>query len=353
MKQLTRRELSRALDRRRFLKGCAALGIGAAAGGTLMRVLRAPAAGGDAPVASETRLAMGTYVTVTAAEVSRDQAETAIDAAFDEMERLIGILSRHRPSTALSVLNATGRLSTPPPELVDVLKRAVHLNGVTGGAFDVTVGPLIDLFERTVGKDPSTEPAGGELAEALERVGSSQLIVTGRSVRFRARDMSVTLDGIAKGYVVDRMSEVMVSHGVANHLVNAGGDIRTRGSRAQGHRWTVAIEDPQKMRQYPDVIKMTNGAVATSGSYEVYYDDEKIFHHIVDPHTGQSPHQCVSATVRAASVIEADALSTATFVLGPPAGVRMIERLGERQCLVVDKDGQVLRSRGWDSANTA
>lgn len=349
IEKMTRREFSRALDRRTFLKACAALGVGAAAGGTLQYFLKAGTVDAGGPGQSETRLAMGTYVTVTAVHDSRDQADEAIAAAFDEMDRLIGILSRHRPSTALSVLNATGRLSNPPPELVDVLKHAVHLQGVTGGAFDVTVGPIIDLLERAPGLRLPTE---NEIADALQRVGSDKLIVTTNSVRFRTRDMSVTLDGIAKGYVVDRMADVLASHDIASHLVNAGGDIRTSGKNKHGHPWTIAIEDPEKMRQYPDVIKLNTGAVATSGNYEVYYDDEKVFHHIVNPHSGQSPHDCTSATVRTDTAIEADALSTATFVLGPNAGVRFIDQLGDRQCLLVSSDGQIFRSRGWALANS-
>jgi thiamine biosynthesis lipoprotein len=136
-------------------------------------------------------------------------------------------------------------------------------------------------------------------------------------------------------------------------LINAGGDIRTAGRRADDKPWTVAIEDPRKKKAYPAIIQMTDGAVATSGNYEIYYDKDKIYHHVVDPRSGLSPGHSTSVSVTAASVMMADALSTAVFVQEPGEGIRLIDSLERSECLVLGKTGEQLKSRGWNAASIA
>ena len=342
-------DLLRAGDRRTFLKVCGVLGIGAVGGGVLQSVFKVIPVGVEGTV-SETRLAMGTYVTLTAVHSSYDHAEEAIGRAFEEMDRLVAILSRHDSTTPVSFLNREGVLSDPPPELAQMIERSLHFGRLTGGAFDITVQPIIDLLKRSVANDPASAPARADIYAALRLVGAEKIELTSRGLRLGEDGMKVTLDGIAKGYVVDRMSETLSTHGIENHLVNAGGDIRTRGARSKDRPWTVAVEDPDKRRRYPDVIRMTTGAVATSGNYEVYFDNDRVFHHIIDPRRGDSPDHCVSVSVRAATAMEADALSTATFVLGPQEGVQLLNGLEDRECLVVDGEGHEFRSGGWSSA---
>lgn len=329
-------------DRRTFLKAAGALGVGAVAGGALQAAFRLLDTGGDAPLVSRMRVAMGTFVEVNAAGVPRDLADEAIDKAFDEMDRLAAILSRHDPSTPLSHLNAHGSLSGPPPELTAVMLHALDVNRRTGGVFDPTVKPLIDLLEAP----HAGEPDEAAVREATALVGAGHVHFADRAVSFDRSGVEVTLDGVAKGYIVDRMSDVMTAAGVGNHLINAGGDIRSRGERTPGRAWTVAIEDPKKKGNYPDVIRMRDGAVATSGSYERFYDPSRRWHHIIDPATGHSPHRCVSVSVRAATVMEADALSTAVFVMGQSRGLREIDAEHGTSCFIVDSTGNH-RSSGW------
>jgi thiamine biosynthesis lipoprotein len=134
------------------------------------------------------------------------------------------------------------------------------------------------------------------------------------------------------------------------NLINAGGDIRTRGSKTGNKPWTVAIQDPSKRNNYPDIIHMRDGAVATSGDYEIYYDREKMFHHIVDPRTGLSPELSTSVSVLAPTTMEADALSTSVFVMTPEHGTRLVNGMPNCESLVVGKDGRMSKSRGWRSA---
>jgi thiamine biosynthesis lipoprotein len=290
---------------------------------------------------------MGTRVAVTVLHASRDRADEAIGRAFQEMDRLIGLLNRYDPSSAVGVLNAAGHLAGAPPELTHVVGRSLDYHRLTCGAFDVTVRPLVDLFrDRALVGGPS----GDEVREALALVGAGALQLERRAVRFRRAGMGVTLDGIAKGYIVDRMGAELERRGVKRYLVEAGGDIRSRGTKEGNRPWTVAVEDPEKGGAFPDVIHLQDGAVATSGSYEICYDRDGLLHHIVNGRTGSSPHEAVSVSVVAPSALAADALATGVFVMGPQAGLSFIESLSRCECLIIDRRGAQLRSRGWKSA---
>ncbi|MEE9268720.1 MAG: FAD:protein FMN transferase [Candidatus Krumholzibacteria bacterium] len=336
----------RAFDRRGFLKACGIFGIGAAGGGALQALFEVVRVGRDRVRVSRSRIAMGTYVTITAVHASADHAEEAIGRAFEEMERLIAILSRHDTASPVAVLNSEGIIRRPPAELVEVVQRALDLHRTSRGAFDITVKPLVDLFEKSPGQGGAM-PTDGELRDALARVGSDGIEMADGHIRFSTRGMGITLDGIAKGYVVDQISQVLSARGIDDHLVNAGGDIRTRGRRADGRPWTVAVEDPEKKGRYPEVLRLTSAAVATSGSYEIYYDREKVYNHLVDPHTGRSPHYSKSVTVTARSVMQADALATAVFVMGPGDGLRLIDSTPQSACLMLGDGGERHRSAGW------
>lgn len=294
---------------------------------------------------STTRLSMGTFVSMTAIHDSKDQAEEAFAAAFAEIEQLASILSRHDQSSPLAELNRTGMLKDAQAELLQVVNRSLYYHKMTGGAFDITVKPLMDLYLQrfSVGQKPTQQ----EIERILDLVDSAALQLDTNAISFRQPNMGLTLDGIAKGYIVDRASEVLRDNGITNHLVNAGGDIRTSGSAAGEKKWTIAIQDPAKQREFPDILKLSDGAVATSGNYEAYYDQEKLFHHIVDPHTGDSPQLSSSVSVTASTVMEADALATALFVLEPGEAVDLIERVPESDCFIIARDAVIHKSSSW------
>jgi thiamine biosynthesis lipoprotein len=345
------RLLARA-DRRVFLKALGLAGAGAVAGGGALRAVLGRDGG---PLVSRTRLAMGTFVEVHAVYdrgvergrgLSRDRADEAIALSFAEMDRLVGILSRHDPSSPTSRLNEHGSLRGAPSELSDVILAALAAHRLTGGAFDPTVGPLLDLLAASRRGDG---PSAVEVRDAMALVGARHVqFADGGTIRLGREGMRLTLDGIAKGYVVDRMSDVLTAAGVTNHLVNAGGDIRTRGERSPGRPWTIAVQDPKKRRRYPDMIQLRNGAVATSGSYENFFDESRTRHHLVDPETGCSPCRLVSVSVCSPTVMDADALSTAVFVLGPDRGLGMIESTAHAATLLLD-ESRAWRSRRWNT----
>ena len=289
-----------------------------------------------------TRPSMGTLVAVTAIHESADLVQEAAGRAFQEMDKVVNLLNRHDPDSAVSYLNSEGRIQGSPQELDLVLGMALRFYGMTSGAFDPTVQPLVDLFRGGAARE-------GELLHALTLVDGSQVEMAPREIRFTTPGMGITLDGIAKGYVVDVMAQVLVDHGLHHFLLNAGGDLRSQGSREDGEPWRVGVEDPTKEGDLPDVISLSGMAVATSGSYEIYFDPDRTHHHIVSAETGASPHRCQSVSVTAPSALEADALATSVFIMTPEAGVAFIDSIPRCACLIVDADGRSLPSALWQS----
>jgi thiamine biosynthesis lipoprotein len=311
---------------------------------------------------------MGTLVSITAIHPSLDRAQEAMGRAFEEMDRVVGLLNRYDPDSAVTCLTLEGHIDGPPPELSRVVSLGKDYHRLSHGAFDITVQPLVDLFGRGASIPPggvagangapalrapsaTRPPTEREILEALHLVDDRAVRVRSRSISLEKDGMGVTLDGIAKGYVVDVVADRLRAHGIGDYLINAGGDIRTGGSREDGEPWRVAIQDPLKDGTYPDVVALPEGAVATSGSYEIYFDSARTRHHIVSGETGRSPQPCQSVTVVAPTAVAADALATAAFVMGPQRGLTFIGSLPDCECLIIDQANRQLRTPGWRSAD--
>ncbi|WP_300718358.1 FAD:protein FMN transferase [uncultured Desulfovibrio sp.] len=298
-----------------------------------------------APV-QQTALFMGTMVSITVAGAPATQAHDAMDLAFAEGRRLEGLLTRHDGAAPLGVLNSQGSLRDVPPELRAVLQRAGGVSRLTGGAFDATVLPLVRLLESR--SDPQGELvlSAGELRDALSLVDARAVHLDGSGLRLGKQGMGLTLDGIAKGHIVDAMSAVLLRAGCENHLINAGGDILARGHKAPGLAWRVAVEDPQKRGHYPQVLELYNQAIATSGGYEMTYDARGRHHHLLDPGTGKSP-ELGSMSVLAPTCMQADALATALAVLPAQESLPLADSLSGCACGLLRRDGRLQVSRRW------
>lgn len=295
------------------------------------------------------RPAMGTLVSVVALGPSRQRLEETIGRAYEAMGRLIDLLTRFDAASPVAVLNTTGRLQGPPPEVRAVVSKALHYHRLTHGAFDVSVAPLVDLFQSRLMSAAPVEPTPAEVAEALAGVGADHVELSRGRISFDRAGMRLTLDGIAKGYIVDAICAELDRGGARRYLVNAGGDIRARGLNAGGRRWTIAVENPWRRGGFPDAIGLTDSAVATSGNYERSFDEARRYHHIVNAASGRSPAHCSSVTVVAPTALAADALATSAFVMGPRSGLALIDALSGCACLILDHEGRAHRSRAWRS----
>lgn len=298
------------ISRRRFLQITAAAGT-LLVGGRL-------AARREAHTIRETRTLMGTVINLAVVTPDARAGRDAVARTFAEMARLIALFDYRQPQTPLARLNATGRLAAPPGELVELLTLAQRYGELTGGAFDVTVKPLLD------GRDATVD-------YRQLRIGESE-------IRLLQPGMAVTLDGIAKGRVVDGAVTVLNSLGFGSVLVEAGGDLFGGGARADGSPWHVGVTHPRVVNgPMVATFAISARAVATSGDYQHYFSPDFSMHHIFDPHSGRSPVELASATVLAPSATDADALSTACLVLGRDAGLALLERLPNVAGLFVTK----------------
>jgi len=296
---------------------------------------------------SRSRIGMGTIVSMTVFDPSRDRAEEAMAIAFEEIERLAKLMSRHDASTPVAQLNRDGFLKEAPPELSFVIKKSIHYHQISNDLFDITVKPLLDLFVKSYRNPKKTLPSEQKITELLELVDAELIYLNGKTIEFKKDGMGITLDGIAKGFIVDKAAEKLMLKGINHGLINAGGDIRTIGDKGNNRPWKIVIEDPLKNKDYPDMVAITNRSIATSGNYEVFFDQEKIFHHIVNPKTGSSPLINASVSVQAPTAMEADALSTTLFILDPVRGTRLINSLPCFQSLIVTRNRKKIKSNRW------
>ncbi|MDX1566307.1 MAG: FAD:protein FMN transferase [Longimicrobiales bacterium] len=336
------------ISRRQALKITAVAGVSLALGGGLTRALLERA---RLHRIRRTRIQMGTEVSVTVVHPDPAEAGRLVDATFAEIERLEAILSRYRPGSPVSRLARDGVLHDAPPDLVEVLARARNLSERTEGAFDVTVAPLLDLYRARAdggdgmsgGAQPAL-PSDEEIEAALARVDYRRLRLESGLVALEEPGMSLTLDGIAKGYIVDGAVATLAAGGAERVLVEAGGDLATRGSDAGDQE--VAIQNPLDPGGVLGVLRLRGEGVASSGDYVHAFSQDRRHHHILDPRTGRSPRHTAGVTVVAPRAVDADALSTAAFVLGPEEGLALLEEADGVEGLIVGKDGSRKVTRG-------
>jgi thiamine biosynthesis lipoprotein len=337
------------IDRRSFIKLTGLAGLGLALNSAIPLLAKSLGKNPDLHRVSNTRLAMGTTVTMILIYQAEQEARDAIERAFKEIERLSALMDHYKEGTEVSLLNKNGILSNASQEVIEVVSKAIRYYRLTKGAFDITIYPVIDLFKRSFSKGKNSYPERDEIRDVLELVGSDNIEIDGRGIRFKKKGMKITLDGIAKGYIVDKASKILLDHGIKRHLINAGGDIMAVGLREDMQPWRVAIQDPKKRNNHLDVIDLMDASVATSGNYENYFDRDMLYYHIADPKTGLSPVITSSASVIATTATDADALATALMVMGSEKGTMFIDSLAGYESLIITRDNRIRRSAGWVS----
>jgi thiamine biosynthesis lipoprotein len=335
------------ITRRGFLRLSGLLGLGLAASPIGISLAEAAKFDRHLYKVSRSRPEMGTLTSITVLNDSKDQAYEAIDLAFEEIARLTKLMSRYDSDTPVSQLNRDGRLKGVPPELYFVVSESMRYHGISNGGFDITVKPLLDMYAQLSQSSAGISAHEEKIHDLLELVDAKLIVMNEGSIAFRKHGMAITLDGIAKGYIVDKAIGVMQRRGIQHALINAGGDIRTIGDKGDNKPWKIAIEDPLKKNDYPDIIAIKDSSIATSGNYEVFFDREKILHHIVNPKTGLSPLMNASVSVQASTAMEADALSTTLFTLHPIEAMRLIQSQPLCEGLVVTRNNRKIKSTGW------
>ena len=289
----------------------------------------------------ESREIMGTFVTITI--YSSVDASDAMEEAFDRISDIERILTIFDENSQVSYLNKNGYINQPPEELVYVMNKAIEYYHISEGAFDITIQPVLNLWQEGLFNE-SMEVQEREIKKALELVGSDKILMQNDRIEFLKEGMQVTFGGIAKGYAVDEAIEVLKEYGVESAVVNAGGDLKSIGRKPDKSYWVIALENPDDKSEKIETIRILDKSVTTSGNYERYFSPDKRIHHIIDPRTGFSANLLISSTIIADKCIDADALSTAAFVLGPQKGLALIESMEEVDTLIIDNNRQIIYS---------
>ncbi|MHB1037833.1 MAG: FAD:protein FMN transferase [Pirellulales bacterium] len=290
-----------------------------------------------------TSKALGAEVSLTVLHPRPEAAEKAIAAAFGELSRIEEVMSLYRRESQLSRLNRAGLLQKPDPMLVAVMLSARAVSQRTAGAFDATVQPLWELYASAA---PDRLPEAAQIEAARARIDWRSIEISAERIRFAKPGMAATLNGIAQGYAADRVLEVLRRAGIEHALVNTG-ELGALGRNERGEAWTAGIQHPRGADAFAAVVRMDGRAMATSGDYATSFSADHRACHIFDPATGRSPECFSSVTVLAPSAQEADAMSTAVFVMGLERGSRMIESTSRADAFFVLKDGRTLATRGF------
>jgi thiamine biosynthesis lipoprotein len=278
---------------------------------------------------------MGTsfsVVVVTASEFDQEKLQQQIHESLEDVDRH---MSTYRSDSELAGINRAASTDWIPVtlRLCRALENALQLSAASNGAFDITVGPLVNLWG--FGPDASRfEPPSDEaIDDARARTGRDKLHLDCQQPAFRKdhAGLQIDLSGYAKGLAADEIASLLDVNGIRNYLVEIGGDLRARGHNASDARWRIAIERPDPAdRKVEEIIHVSDLGVATSGDYRNFFEFEgRRYSHTIDPRTGRPvSHTLASVTVLGDSAAYADAMATALLVLGPDAGPELAEREG-------------------------
>lgn len=307
----------------------------------------------DSTEASISFESMDTYMTIT---VYGTGAESVAAIAQEEIERLDGILSAESEGSEIYEINAAGggTLSGDAAYLVDI---SLQLWEATGGAFDISVYPVAQLWGFTTGD--YAVPSDEELAQTLELVGTDMLLWDSASSLLTLEEgMAIGLGGIAKGYSGDQITEIFEAYGVDGAIASLGGNIVVYGTKPSGDPWKVAIQDPADSSGYACVLSIDYSAnIITSGGYERYFEEDGVtYHHIIDPSTGYPADAgLTSVSIITANGTEGDGLSTSLFVMGLEAAIEFWQTTEdyEFEMVLVDSDGVVYISEGLADSYTS
>ena len=289
-------------------------------------------------------LALGTQVHMTALHEREAVAEAGVIAAFAALERVESVMSVYREDSQISTLNRTGTLANADPWLVQLLKQAQELAEKTNGAFDVTVQPLWDLYSKH--HRENRLPDDAEVERVRQLVDYRQLEIFDDTIRCLQPGMKVTLNGIAQGFAADQAALAMQQAGVQQALLDTG-ELVGMGHNIGGQSWTVGVQHPRKADAFLSLAPLADRALATSGDYATTFHPDRSYNHLFDPRTGRSPLTYSSVSIAAPTATQADAFSTALFVLDLAAGQALLKSTPGVDALLVLKSGQVLRSSGF------
>ncbi len=294
------------------------------------------------PVLSLSGSTMGTTYNIKVVDNGRLPESILLQSKIDiELEKVNNQMSTYRPKSELSRFNGMPNGSMKvSPSLVTVMNEGLRLYELTDGALDVSIGPLINLWGFGPDARPTQIPTQAEIELVKARSGLENVSVEGLRLVKRSASMYIDLSSIAKGYGVDVVAELLTSMGAEDYLVEIGGEVRTKGQKPDESPWRIAIERPSGRGEVERIIAPGNMAVATSGDYRNYFEDNGVrLSHIIDPRNGYPiKHNLASVTVLDPSTMTADGLATALLVMGTEKGMALANEQGIAAMFIEKQD---------------
>jgi thiamine biosynthesis lipoprotein len=300
------------------------------------------------------RFLMDTLVSIRAYSSDEEKLKGAVTEAYGEMQRIADLSDRFpAPGSAACRASDVCRINENAGiapvrvhrDIMEMLLLAKKYHGLSRGAFDVTIGPLMDLWG-FAGESPQVPPTG-KLAAALNLVDESKLIIDEkkRTVFLEKRGMKLDLGAVAKGFATERAIQVLKSRGVSSALIDAGGNIRVIGKNAEKKPWRIGIKDPRKSGGIIAIVSLTDSSAVTSGDYYRYFESGgRRYNHILDPRTGYPANGIMSATVVTEDAAVADCISTILFVLEPEESLDLAKKMKGVDLFLVTADRRILHT---------
>lgn len=296
---------------------------------------------------SERATIMGTDIRVELWAEKEEKAKEAIQVVFSDMRSVEDQMSPYKPNSELSQLNNSGLDGVHiKANLFQLIEQSLFYSKLSNGAFDISYAAA----GRRYNYRHKVKPNDWALKSSLSQVNYRQILLNEKKshVRFAKEGMAIDLGGIAKGYAVDRSTELLWKLGIQHAVVTAGGDSRLLGDK-RGRPWMMGVKHPRQADHFIAALPLENMAISTSGDYERYFIDDRTgerIHHILNPKTGKSVSGLSSVTIIAENATETDALSTAVFVMGLEPGMALINRLPGVEAVIVTEKGVIKYSKG-------
>lgn len=291
----------------------------------------------------QTKILMGTVVEIQVRDADEEKSKQAISNAFNEIKRIDDLFSSYNEESIVWKLNhGVTKAQNLPSELFDIIAFSDSLWKIFGGAFDVSLGNLIDLWG--FNSERKSVPSDENIEQKLASSGWKNVQMKNDNSIFILNQTKLDFGAVAKGYAVDKAIEILKQNKVASALVNAGGEVK-----GFGNDWIVGIQHPRNKSEILGKIILDGMSVATSGDYEQFFEiNGKRYHHILNPKTGMPAGGCQSVTVISKENKIADAFATAVFVLGPEKGMELVNKIDNIEAVIIDSNGRTHYSKDFN-----
>lgn len=307
---------------------------------------------------SRSDFVLNTTCTITICDMTEDEANAALTEAFDSLREYERLLSRTiEGSDIYRINNSDGSPVEVSDETIEVIEQGIMMGELSEGAFDITVGELTQLWGFT-SENPEV-PSDEDIQKAVESIDYRNIQVEGNTVTLADPDAAIDLGGIAKGYIADRLEELLRAKGVSSAMINLGGNVVLIGEKPDGSPWNVGIQRPYSDRtEVIGSVEMTDSTLVTSGTYERKFEqDGVIYHHVLDPATGypvETDLESVTITAKSGNSAFCDGLSTVCLAAGSEKAAELVAELQKKypkmglEAAFIDKNDDMVQTEGMN-----